>query len=116
MDTINKVIKPSVYIIDEHPIVRDSLATLISSRLGMRVVGNPENNLDLLVEIVKEKPGLIILDVNMSTMKVISSIKRECKNTKILVYSGSNEGFIHVGFPRWGLMVSFPGNTHLRYC
>lgn len=92
MDTINKVIRPSVYIIDEHPIVRDSLATLISSRLDMRVIGSPENNLDLLVEIVKEKPRLIILDVNMSTMKVISSIKRECKNTKILVYSGSNEG------------------------
>ncbi|OKP30346.1 response regulator transcription factor [Serratia fonticola] len=92
MDTINKVIKLSVYIIDEHPIVRDSLATLISSRLGMRVIGSSENNVDLLMEIAKAKPDLIILDVNMSTMKMISSIKRECENTKILVYSGSNEG------------------------
>lgn len=92
MSVLSKVTIPSVYIIDEHPIVRDSLATLISTRLGMRVIGGSENNSDLFVEIAKEKPGLIITDMNMSTMKVISNIRREYVETKILVYSGRSEG------------------------
>ncbi|MHA7848584.1 LuxR C-terminal-related transcriptional regulator [Serratia sp. D1N4] len=92
MNTMNTELNSSVYIIDEHPIVRDSLAMLISTRLGMRVSGGSENNSDLFVEIAKEKPGLIITDMNMSTMKVIANIRREYVKTKILVYSGRSEG------------------------
>jgi DNA-binding NarL/FixJ family response regulator len=103
MDTIDKVIRPSVCIIDEHPIVRDSLATLISSRLDMRVIGSPENNIDFLMDITKEKPDLIILGINMSTMKVISSIKRERKDTKILIYNGSNKGGVARRFAQAGV-------------
>lgn len=81
----------SVYIIDKHSIIRNSLTELISSRLGMRVIGSSGNSQKTLTIIENEKPDLLVIDIDMSTMSLISSIRRESDSTKILVYSGYNE-------------------------
>ncbi|MHA7848270.1 LuxR C-terminal-related transcriptional regulator [Serratia sp. D1N4] len=91
MDIKRKVVNMSVYIIDEHPIVRESLATLIHTRLGMRVIGSSETHPNLFTDIAKEKPGLVIVDANMSTAKIVSNIRKAHLAAKILIYSGSNE-------------------------
>jgi len=54
-----------VLLVDDQPLFRRALATLISAQFDMTVVGEAENGRDALEKVRALRPDLVVMDVNM---------------------------------------------------
>ena len=80
--------KTRVVIAEDHAIIRDGLRSLLMKNEHLEVVGEAEDGLGAIRCIKKEKPDLVILDINMPKMdglSVIHEIKNTLPHVKILV-------------------------------
>jgi two-component system nitrate/nitrite response regulator NarL len=57
--------KIRVLLVDDQPLFRRALATLIAGQFDMTVVGEGENGRDALEKVRALKPDLVVMDVNM---------------------------------------------------
>ena len=57
--------KLRVLLVDDQPLFRRALATLIGAQFDMTVVGEGENGRDALEKVRALKPDLVVMDVNM---------------------------------------------------
>ncbi len=57
--------KIRVLLVDDQPLFRRALATLIGGQFDMTVVGEGENGRDALEKVRQFKPDLVVMDVNM---------------------------------------------------
>ncbi len=57
--------KLRVLLVDDQPLFRRALATLISAQFDMTVVGEGENGCDALEKVRALRPDLVVMDVNM---------------------------------------------------
>jgi two-component system response regulator NreC len=80
----------SVYIIDDHPVIKDGLPPLLEKASGIRVIGSaPEVN-TALKELKYLTPDVILLDVSMpqlSGLDAIALIRDELPKVRILMFS-----------------------------
>jgi DNA-binding NarL/FixJ family response regulator len=82
--------KIRIYLIDDHRILREGIAALISAQAGMTVVGQAGNGHDGLVGIQATRPDLVILDISMPSLNGIEVARRLHKDlptVKVLVLS-----------------------------
>ncbi|MBI5035252.1 MAG: response regulator transcription factor [Chloroflexi bacterium] len=82
-----------VLLVDDHPLFRDGLATLLRAR-GMEIVGQASNGLEALEQARLSKPDLILMDVNMPQMNGLEStrlIKTEMPDTTIVILTVSDD-------------------------
>jgi DNA-binding NarL/FixJ family response regulator len=90
----NTKAKTRVFLVDDHPIVRQGLAQLINHEQDLMVCGEAEDartTLDLLPE---AKPGLVIVDISlrgMDGLELIKSIKSRHVRLPTLVVSMHDE-------------------------
>jgi DNA-binding NarL/FixJ family response regulator len=69
-----------VFIVDDSPVVRDRLATLISELPNVEVVGQADIAFEAINSIRQLRPMVVVLDISMpggSGMYVLESIKKE---------------------------------------
>ena len=59
-------VKGRVFIVDDHPIVRQGLALLINRELDLAVCGDAEEAASALDRIQELKPDLIIVDISLN--------------------------------------------------
>ena len=57
--------KLRVLLVDDQPLFRRALATLIGAQFDMTVVGEGENGRDALEKVRALQPDLVVMDVNM---------------------------------------------------
>ena len=89
-----------VLLVDDQPLFRRALATLISNQLDMTVVGEGENGRDALDKVRALHPDLVVMDVNMpgaSGVDGVSAIRAAGFTTPIVMLTVS-EGGIHLAF------------------
>ncbi|MBI5653188.1 MAG: response regulator transcription factor [Chloroflexi bacterium] len=82
-----------VLIVDDHPLFRDGLATLLHAR-GMEIVGEANNGAEALEQARALYPDLILMDINMPQMDGLEAtrlIKLEMPATKILILTVSDD-------------------------
>ncbi|RUM40921.1 MAG: hypothetical protein DSY80_09580 [Desulfocapsa sp.] len=82
--------KISVVIIDNHPIVRRGLATILKEQPNIEVVGESEAAKSALPVIKECKPNVVIVDSSMTEIcgvDLIPAIKMLSKKTAIIIYS-----------------------------
>lgn len=67
--------KKTVLIIDDHPLFRKGVAQLISLEEGFTLVGEAASGKEGISIAIETKPDLILLDLNMSGMDGIQTLK-----------------------------------------
>ncbi|MBL0727256.1 response regulator transcription factor [Piscinibacter sp. HJYY11] len=80
-----------IYLVDDHPIVRESLATLLESR-GHEVVGQSDDLTRSLSEIVRLSPEVVLLDLSVgsrSGLEILAQIKERGLSARVVVLSSS---------------------------
>lgn len=83
-----------VLIVDDHPVVRRGLRTLIASEPGMEPVGEATNGLEAIEQARALQPDVILLDMvmpQMNGLEAISAIKQENAQMRILVLTSFAE-------------------------
>ena len=71
-----KVAQIRVLIVDDHPILRQGLSTLINGQSDLTVCAEAENGLEALAAVKAGKPDLAIVDISMKGMNGVELIKR----------------------------------------
>jgi len=80
----------SVFLVDDHTIVRDGLRALLEAQGDMKVVGEAANGRDAVKAARSLQPGVVIMDILMEDMNGIEAteqICRECPETRVVVLS-----------------------------
>src|SRR3984957_12431038 len=83
----------TVLIADDHPVMRDGLATLIDT-VGMTTVAQAESGRDAVREAVRHRPDVVLMDLNMphgSGIDATREIAVRCPGSKVLVLTMSED-------------------------
>lgn len=86
--------KYSVFIIDDHAVVREGLAMVINQEPNFEVCGSADDGPIALNQLFDIKPDIIIVDLSLTTsdgLEVIKSVKARYEDILILVLSMREE-------------------------
>ena len=86
-----------VVIVDDHPPIREGIATIFKDIEGIEIIGKVDNAPALLVISETQAIDIVLLDLSMPDMEedgfgIFATIKNELpSSTKVLIYSMHNE-------------------------
>jgi DNA-binding NarL/FixJ family response regulator len=84
----------TVFIVDDHPMMRHGLAQFIRSELGVEVCGEASAAREALEAMLRLRPTLVILDISLpgkNGLELIKEMRARLPATKILVHSMHDE-------------------------
>jgi DNA-binding NarL/FixJ family response regulator len=87
-----------ILLIDDHVIVRAGLRMLIENHTGMLVVGEAGNREDGLALASRERPDIVLLDLDMgaeSGLDFIPQLLTAAANTRIVILTGLKDPDLH---------------------
>ena len=87
-----------VYLVEDSPIIRDFVIEAISENPAVQVIGHAETEMDAITGIVKGRPDVVILDIQLregNGMNVLRSLKRMALPVFPLMIVLTNYGFEH---------------------
>lgn len=64
-----------IMIIDDHPVVRVGLASMLSTQPGIQVVGSASGGMEALALLDTISPDVILMDLRMSGMSGLEAIR-----------------------------------------
>lgn len=79
-----------ILIADDHPIVRDGLAMMLSTQPDFKVIEQAENGTDALHKALEHQPDIILLDLEMPEMdglEVLVQLIEQQPQAKVLVFT-----------------------------
>lgn len=79
-----------VLIVDDHPIVHDGLSAVINAEGDVQVIGSAATTSDAVRLIEREKPDVVLLDLNLPGEEGISSVERVLASTptaRVIVFT-----------------------------
>lgn len=65
-----------ILLVDDHPIVREGLRTVLQRRPGYDVVGEASDGIEALIKVGSLRPDVLILDITMPRMSGIDVCRR----------------------------------------
>lgn len=80
-----------VVLVDDHQVLRDAMTLVLQTDPVVKVVGTASNGNDGLDVLLRERPDVALLDIQMpgrSCFDVISTAKNLLENTRFLLLSG----------------------------
>jgi two-component system NarL family response regulator len=92
MADATKAIK--VLIVDDHPVVRLGLRTMLESEENISVTGTAGSAKEALAEVLKQRPDVVLMDLRMPEMEgpeAIAELRRIEPNIRILVLTNYDE-------------------------
>jgi two-component system, NarL family, nitrate/nitrite response regulator NarL len=104
----------NILIADDHQMFIDGLRSLLERNPGIRITGEATNGRQVMECIEKEKPDLVLLDINMPEMNGIDTtalIRKKYPEIKVLILTMyKTKGFIN-GLTRTGAAGYILKNT-----
>jgi len=82
--------KRTVFLLHDHPLVREGLARLIELQPDLSVCGEEEDSTEALAEVAGLRPDITIIDsilLNESALSLISDLIRVAPSMKVVVLS-----------------------------
>ena len=107
-------------IVDDHLIFRQGLTSIITSENIATVIGEASNGIELMELISKQKPDIILMDIDMPHMNGLDATEKAIKlipDLKIIVFSMfSDEEYYHKMIERGvkGFILKTSGITELE--
>jgi DNA-binding NarL/FixJ family response regulator len=86
--------KTQVFIVDDHPVVRDGLASIINHEQDLNICGQAEDAFQALKAIAELEPDVVVADIslkNSNGIELTKSIKTEYPRISIIVLSIHDE-------------------------
>ena len=82
----------TVVVVDDHPLLRRSLAMVINNADGLRVVGEAGDGVEAIEVVGATAPDVVLMDVRMPHLDGIAATRRICesptlRSTRVLVLS-----------------------------
>lgn len=82
--------KTSIFIADDHPVLRDGIKTVLTSVAEYVVVGEGATGLDALSGVLELKPDIVLMDITMPELDGITVTRRVLERlpeTKVVILS-----------------------------
>ena len=86
--------KRRVFIVDDHPLVREGLTNLINSQSDLIVCGEAKDSSEAIDGIAKERPDVAIIDIsltNESGLELIKNLAKQFPQVAVVVLSMHDE-------------------------
>src|ERR1039457_264050 len=83
-----------IFLVDDHPLVREWLTNLINQQPGLRVCGEAESGPQARERILALKPDVAVVDISLkdsSGIELIKDLKQSCPGVAVLVLSMHEE-------------------------
>lgn len=80
----------TVFLVDDHTIVRDGLRYLLEAQKNIRVVGEAPDGREAIRKVKRLRPDIVIMDILMAGLNGIEAagqICRECPATRVIMLS-----------------------------
>jgi len=93
-EQVASLVKKSVLVVDDHPLMRQGLAMLINQQQDMQVCGEAEDMRVALQCIVQLKPDIVILDISLKGpdgLELLKTIRAANPELPVLVLSMHDE-------------------------
>lgn len=94
-----------ILIVDDHPIVRQGITSLLSNYEEFSVVGQADNGRDALRFVQEEAPDVVLLDIRMpgeSGLDILKQIQKRQPQTKVLMLTSFDDDEYVMGALREG--------------
>jgi DNA-binding NarL/FixJ family response regulator len=85
-----------VYLIDDHPVLREGFARALSVEPGLTVVGQAGTAADALREVTSAKPDVVLVDLNIPDrdgIELLAALRVQIPSAKLLVLSCYDDEF-----------------------
>lgn len=89
-----KMKKTQIYLVDDHPLVRESLISLINQQPDLAVCGESDSAARAMREMLAIQPDLAIMDLSLkgsSGLELIKAVKAKMRRLSIVVLSVHDE-------------------------
>lgn len=90
-----RVKKTRVFVVDDHPVMRDGLALLIGSEADLQICGTAAGVQETLKELPAAKPDLMVVDLSLNDglgLDLIKTVRERYPKVRMLVVSAYDEG------------------------
>ena len=80
----------TVLLVDDHPMIRHGLRTLLGEVSDFQIVGDASDGLEALQKIDKLKPDVLVVDImmpNLNGIEVLMQIKKISPHTRTIIFS-----------------------------
>jgi DNA-binding NarL/FixJ family response regulator len=86
--------KNRVFIVDDHPLVREGLANLINGQEDLVVCGEAEDSAQAIAGIIQAQPDVALIDIslkNESGLELVKDLGKQCPLVGLIVLSMHDE-------------------------
>ncbi len=84
----------TVYLVDDHPFVREGLKTYLNTQQDIEVIGEAGNGEQALKEIKRQQPDVVIVDLHLPGMdgvQLTRELKKVSLNQQIIILSSFSD-------------------------
>jgi DNA-binding NarL/FixJ family response regulator len=69
-----------VLVVDDHPLMRDGIVSMIDAEPGMSVVAQASNGIEAIECFIRHRPDVTLMDLQMAKMDGVTAIQTLCRD------------------------------------